>query len=412
MINNIKPRVLFIDERFAVERNSGKMIRTGNLLESCSQDFAITYLAYAATKNETEAAVRAWKPYGVEIVPVIPPAVNKSGVGQAWTAARVLMRKDPASVAAWRSKQFHHAVQQQLSNHQFDLIHCEITQMSWAVPFESGLPTVLGAHNIETIIWERLADIERGLKRWIFRDQARKMERFEQDILKRFDQVTCVSQVDNQRLVERFDVSSGTVVPNGVDLGISVQPPPTSDQPVLLYPSALDWRPAQDGAVFLLREILPRLRTKHANIQVQIVGKSPPSWLRALCSKTEGATCHADVPSMAPFFSGAHLVLVPLRVGSGSRLKILESFAYGRPVVSTTIGAEGLDTENARHLCIADSPDEFADGIDQLLNDPSLAAGYVREARQLVEQHHGWSMIGDIMTGVWTRAMTEGNLLS
>ena len=405
-----RPSVLVIDESFATVRDSGKRIRTANLLEYCARDFAITYVAFADGSDEMAAAARVWEPLGVEVMPVKQPVVHKSGVGQLWTAARVVTSRDPASVVAWRTDSLSRTVRRLLAERQYDLIHCEITQMAWAVPFGAGVPTVLDAHNVETVVWERLSDVARFPLSWVYRDQAHKMERFERDMLQRFDRVVCVSSLDSERLARRFGRSDAVVVPNGVDLGIVAKSPLPAGPPVLLYPGALDWRPAQDGAAYLLREILPRLQARCANARVEIVGKAPPVWLMALCADTPGAKCIADVPSMGPYYAGAHIVVVPLRVGSGSRLKILEAFAYGRPVVSTTVGAEGLDVENGYHLSLADDADTFVAEILRLLEDNVMRDSYVCAAMALVERAYAWPTIGKKLTDVWKGIIVDRRL--
>lgn len=392
--------MLVIDEAFATTKDSGKRIRTANLLEACAESFAITYAAYADSADEAFAAEQVWRARGVETCAVPAPKVGKSGVAQVLTLAKTLGRRLPASVAAWRTTEFRNAVTGVVGSGHFDLIHCEITQMAWAVPFAAGIPTVLDAHNVEAVIWERLADLQGLPTRWIFRDQAAKMSRYERAVLPRFDAVACVSDLDRERMRSRYGVRRAVVVPNGV--AAEIEPlAPASGPPVLMYPAALNWRPAQDGAVFLLREILPLIRSTCPDVQVEIVGKDPPRWLRSLCAATPGVVCYPDVPTMEPHYRRAQVVAVPLRVGSGSRLKILEALAYGRAVVSTTVGAEGLDLADGVHLSIADGAHGFAAAVCRLLNDPRARSSYGIAGRRAVEDRYLWTGIGEKMMEVW-----------
>jgi len=395
-----RPSVLVIDEDFAIAKNSGKRIRTANLLESCARSFSITYVAYVAGNDEAVAAAATWNPLGVTTLPVQRPKVAKSGFGQLITAARTLWRQLPANVVAWQTERFTKTVLNILRTGRFDLIHCEITQMAWAVPFGTGVPTILNAHNVESVIWERLAGVRRGLLRWMFRNQAAKVHKFESDYLPRFDEVICVSKIDRERMRNRFGVTNALVLPNGADL--TMQPlPPAAAPPVLLYPSALDWRPAQDGAVFLLREILPQVRKRYPETRVAIVGKAPPRWMRRLCANTPGVECHSNVPFMEPYYRQARLVVVPLRVGSGSRLKILEALAYGRAVVSTTVGVEGLELTNGLHLSVADGAGPFANAVCYLLENNDRRCSLAREGRKAVEEHYNWTVISEEMADTW-----------
>ena len=150
-----RPAVLVIDEAFANLKDSGKRLRTASLLEACAKEFAITYLAYSEGERDTKAARATWEPLGVQVIPVPSPRVAKRGLMQVWTTARILWQRFPASVAAWHTKSFELAVASALASLRFRLIHCEITQMAWAIPYDCGLPTVLDAHNVETVIWKK-----------------------------------------------------------------------------------------------------------------------------------------------------------------------------------------------------------------------------------------------------------------
>lgn len=211
-MGSTRPAVLVIDEAFANATNSGKKIRTASLLEHCARTFAITYLAYADGPEEAAQAREVWGPRGVDVVSVPSPQVGKQGLGQLATAARTLWRREPASVAAWRTDAFTRAVADVMATRPFDLVHCEITQMAWAVPFDRGVPTVLDAHNVEAIIWERLAEVRDPARKLVFRDQARKIARFEREVLPRFDEIVCVSEVDRCRMAERYGLTEALCV--------------------------------------------------------------------------------------------------------------------------------------------------------------------------------------------------------
>lgn len=401
-----RPRVLIVDEAFATALDSGKRMRTAHLLRRCAARFELTYLAYAE-EDEAEAAAEAWNPHGVETIAVKPPKVPKSGLGLMWTMGRTLLRRDPASVAAWETDLMKDAVARLLDERSYDLVHCEITQMAWVTPFGRPEPTVLDAHNVESVIWERLAQVSSPPRSWVFRDQARKFAGFEERILPAFDRVVAVSELDRERMIERFGLDRVTVVPNGVDLDVDPAPRDGDGPGTILYPGSLDWRPAQQGAVWLLQKVLPYVREELPDVRVEIVGKGPPAWLRTMCEETPGAECHGSVPSMTPHFRRAGVVAVPLLVGSGSRLKILEAFAHGRPVVSTRVGAEGLEVESGRHLDIADDPEVFARAVAALLGDRERGAAYAAEGRALVERSYGWSAIADQLMDVWHRVLNE-----
>lgn len=408
MVSENRPhRVLVIDEEFAVRPDTGKRQRTLHLLRGRFPRYRVTYLAFVGDDAEEREARDFYEPLGVEVVTVRRPRVYKKGAMQTLTALKVLGRREPASVAAYRSRAFLDAVSRQLADRSYDLIHCEITQMSWAVPFGCGVPAVLDAHNVESVIWQRLAAVSGPVRRLVFSSQAAKMAAFERGVLPRFDHVVCVSEADRDSMRRGYRDGPIDVIANGACLDEPVLPPRRGGAPVILFPGSLNWRPGQDAAQHLVAEVMPELRLACPGVRCLLVGKGPPRWLHDLCAKTTDVACHADVPSMTPYFEQADLVVVPLRVGSGSRLKILEAFAMGRPVVSTPVGAEGLAVRDGVHLDLAAPGAPFAAAVRDLLLDGARRERYIRSGRRYVEEHHAWSRLGDDLDAVWQRLIGD-----
>jgi glycosyltransferase involved in cell wall biosynthesis len=154
----------------------------------------------------------------------------------------------------------------------------------------------------------------------------------------------------------------------------------------------LGYYPNADGAAFLCRDVVPLLGRNGQPPRVAIVGSKPPESVRALGALPE-VSVFADVPDVAPYYAAAKVAVVPLRAGGGSRIKILEAFAHGRPVVSTRIGAEGLAVADGRHLLLADTAEAFAAAVRRLLSDPDLAARLAAEARQLVDERYDFECV-------------------
>jgi glycosyltransferase involved in cell wall biosynthesis len=156
----------------------------------------------------------------------------------------------------------------------------------------------------------------------------------------------------------------------------------------------MDWRPNQDGARYFIREILPLLRLARPDLECTFVGRNPPADIQRL-AEVPGIHITGTVDDVRPYVESASVYVVPLRIGGGSRLKILEALAMGRPVVSTPIGAEGLDVVHDRHLVLADDPRSFAQSVLRLLNDSERCRELAAEGRRLVEQHYGWDALAE-----------------
>lgn len=208
-------------------------------------------------------------------------------------------------------------------------------------------------------------------------------------VCNRADLVLACSEVDAahiRRLARRARVE---VVANGVDGSAFTNPgpPPRQSPPVVTFTGFLSYWPNADACAFFIGEILPLLRALVPDVRFRMVGRVPPASLVSLAQQ-HGVELHADVPDIRPWFATSDVMVAPIRAGSGTRLKILEAFAAGRPVVSTSIGCEGLDVQDGTHLMIADTPDAFARAVAQLLTTPELSARLVENAAALFHTHY------------------------
>jgi glycosyltransferase involved in cell wall biosynthesis len=202
------------------------------------------------------------------------------------------------------------------------------------------------------------------------------------------DGVVLTSAADEKTLLSELPSSATSVVPNAVDLE-SFAPQPTEVDPErLLFFGAMNYHPNIDGVTYFVKEVLPLIVAERPNVVFEVIGQNPPAEILALAGRN--VTITGFVPDPRPYLDRASAVVVPLRVGGGTRFKIVEAMAKGRPIVSTTIGAEGLEVEHGRELLLADDPTSFARETLRLLESPELGAGLGGNARQRAEQSYGW----------------------
>jgi glycosyltransferase involved in cell wall biosynthesis len=237
-------------------------------------------------------------------------------------------------------------------------------------------------------------------QQWLWERDAAAADRFERSVLARFDQTVAVSDEDAAHLRDTApDRPRPWMVPNGVDLE-RYRPSPLPTAPSAVFTGALYTAPNQDGVVWLCDEILPALRALSPAAEVSVVGARPLPPVVEACARA-GVPLHADVDAVVPFLERARVALVPLRIGTGTRLKALEALAAGRPVVGTSIGLGGLGLADGRHALFADDAGEIAAAVDRLFRDDALAAELALEGRRLVEAHYGWAGIarrfGDLL---------------
>lgn len=211
--------------------------------------------------------------------------------------------------------------------------------------------------------------------------------------------------VEEQSVFERLGARHVSLVPNGVDcsryrhLPAGREPRP----PVMLYLGALSWPPNAAAADFLARKVIPEVRRLRPDATLRLVGRNPGSSVQAL-DGLPGVEVHANVPDVETFLADATVMTVPLDAGGGTRLKILEAFAAGLPVISTPLGVEGIEVEHGAHLVIADR-DEFAAAVLDVLARPDAARDRAVAARALVERHFDWGVVGTLACAAVERAL-------
>lgn len=250
----------------------------------------------------------------------------------------------------------------------------------------------LDLHNVYSLIAERLAQEQSGLRRAYLRREARLLKRAERSAAAGVDVLFAVSRQE----VAYYETLGGPnvhLVPNGVDCAAYASLPDGRVRgDLIVYVGSMSWPPNEEAALFLATTVLPQVRRQRPNARLRIVGKSPGAELRALDGR-DGIEVTGEVPDVIPHLEEAALLAVALESGGGTRLKILEALAAGLPVVSTPVGAEGLDLEAGVHLVIEERA-RFADAITGVLTDRATGTRIARSGRALVRRVYDWSAIG------------------
>jgi glycosyltransferase involved in cell wall biosynthesis len=253
--------------------------------------------------------------------------------------------------------------------------------------------TLFDSHNAELFRMESLA----RQSAWRFRTAAARLQkaavgRLENEATRSLARTLAVSD----REAAYFElIAPGRVdlVPNGIDVEHILPRQHHPSEPTILFIGSLNYSANIDAVTHLVDDVLPHIGCRQAHLD--IVGSNPPPSLARVARRaTLSASVTANVPTAKPYFENCRLLAVPLRIGGGTRLKILEALAYGTPVVSTTLGCEGLDVRSERDLLIADEPRQFAAAIDRLLTDDALCERLSLNGRRLVEQRYDWRVIG------------------
>lgn len=397
-------KVLVTDEEIPYPLNSGKRIRTWNLLRHLAHRHEITFLCYGVADNPAKTEMEN---LGIRVLLVSPLSASHSArfyMG----AMNNLISIWPYSVARHHTHRFTQRLEQLLDSEPYDLVHFEWTPYASYIDAVGKLPTLIMAHNIETTVWQRRAQYATSLpERLYMRLQARKMEYFERRCFPKVRKVAVVTR-DEQETASQWGARSTSLVDNGVDTAYMQPVLHQSEGSNLLFLGSLDWQPNRDALQYLLREIFPEIRSAHPTVELHVVGRQSGSKLREQIECLQGVEWIGEVPDIRPHFANASVVLVPLRIGGGSRIKILEAMAMGKAVVSTQVGAEGLQVENGIHCLIANSAAEFSRHVGHLLSNPEFAAQLGANGRKLVQQQYDWSGLAAKLEMAWL-SIANGN---
>ncbi|MFO0935220.1 MAG: glycosyltransferase family 4 protein [Gemmataceae bacterium] len=407
--------IAVLDEELAYPLNSGKRIRTWNLLSRCAERHRVTVLCHRnADAIEAEEAAKAYRAAGMEVI-VVPRAVpKKEGAAFYARLAGNLLSSLPYTVETHSSPALARAVLDLFENDPPDVWHVEWTP--YAQVLKEGLgdrlarvPWVVTAHNVETQIWTRYAENESNpLKRWYVRKQESKFATFERWAFAAATRSIAVSELDAAVLRDRFQAHEVEVIDNGVDVRhFRPQRDVERDPGNILFLGSLDWRPNQDAVRMLLDVIFPQVKRNQPRASLSIVGRNPPEWMKGRIASVAGASLHANVADVRPFLHSCGVMAVPLRIGGGSRLKILEALASATPVISTKIGAEGLNLRSDRHLTIVESEQEMIEALSQAIRDPDWHIGLADDGRRVVARTYDWEPLARKLGECWEAAEVE-----
>lgn len=402
-------KILWVKAGKILPVDTGGKIRSYNLLRYLHTRHDLTFLSYYGGKRDEAYE----KELGRELPGAVAIHVGTPGVKfyeTVWEYARAFPSRFPFSVARFTSRKIQSLLAEWIAEGRFDIAICDFLAPSLNFPSQLTLPTVLFQHNVEGVLWRRQAETqENGWKKLLYGIEAARMERYEPSAVRRFHHVIAVSEEDRRWMSEMTDPSRITVVPTGVDLSLYQRDGANAVKPLVVFTGSMDWRANIDGVAYFCREIWPGVEARVPEARFRIVGRYPPKSVRKLASDTIEVT--GAVPSITEHLREAAVVVVPLRIGGGTRLKIYEAMAMGKVVVSTPVGAEGLNVHHGVDIMLCDSPEAFREAVVMLLQDASLREKYGQAAVQLAAQYD-WPVIADQFAEVLEKIIRPGKLRS
>ncbi len=401
-----KPRLAFVSPLFLFPNDAGGKIRTTNILRGMMGGaFDITLISPASDAqrdrwlDEVDGICDrfvAWEP---------------TRPSPQWKRAFGLVDALPVNVLADRSPAALQVVHRTLASQAFDLVVFDFVHSAVLKPERLESRSLCFTHNVEAEIFARHATQAASLPmRMMWRSQHRKMERFEGDALRGFTSVVAVSERDARFFREHYGVARTEVIPTGVDLDFFAFRERASDAartPTVVFTGVMDWMANADGVQWFLADVWPRVRTAVPGARFLIVGRNPSTALVESVRGMSDVTVTGFVDDVRPYTYDADVCVIPLRVGGGTRIKAFEAMAMGCPVVSTTIGVEGLDVVADTHYVLADESVQMADAIVRLLREPVKRASLARQARTLVETQFGHAVAARAFEDACRRALAS-----
>jgi polysaccharide biosynthesis protein PslH len=398
-------RILWVKADKLLPVHSGGNIRTYHVLRYLAAHHDLTFYSYYGGKPDDV--------YQRELQQQLPGSVavctgkrELSGIARGLDYLTHLTAQPPYAVSRFACFKVQDQIRTWFQEQRFEVAVCDFLDAAVNFPGRLTIPSVLFQHNVESEIWRRhAATAANPIKKTMYGIEFRKMLRYEQIAVRKFHHVVAVSETDRTLMTQWVDPSHVTVIPTGVDL-TQYCPDPSAPEPapLITFVGAMDWEPNVDGVEYFCREIWPDIRTEVPEARFRIVGRNPDRRVQKWASDSVDVT--GRVPSVVEHLRQTAVVIVPLRIGGGTRLKIYEAMAAAKAVVSTTVGAEGLDVGHGRDIMLADDGKSFAHAVIMLLRDRELRRRYEKAAAETAARYD-WPAIGERFSGILQSVMKE-----
>lgn len=397
-------KILFLAPRMPLPADTGGKIRTFNILKQLALESEVHLVCFSFEANDSDY-IEDMKKLGI-LVTLVPMTETTTFQKIYW----LLFHGLPISLVKYHTKTMEKTLQRLIKVEKIDAVHVDHLHMAHYLNCFKDIPCMLDEHNIEYKILQRCASVEKSWPRkFAYQEQSRKMNFFEAEISQQF---SCVFTCSNDDRILLNKITNGQVpiyvVPNGVDTDY-FQPQNNGDlEDALVFTGSMDWLPNDDAITYFCNEILPLIWEKNPNIKMYVVGKSPSASVKELAAKDSRVIVTGRVDDVRPYIAKSKVFVVPLRVGGGTRLKILEAMSMGKAIVSTTIGAEGITYTQDDNILLADTPEDFAQKTVDIIADSNKIQTLGQSGRELVMEDYDWGVVGRQLRHFYKKAIDEG----
>lgn len=400
--------ILWVKVGGMVPLDTGGKIRSYHIAKQLAARNEVSLFAfYAAHENDVHRQLESvFKK--VFLCPLKLP--ENTGIGDKIRYLAHAFSTEPYTMSKFCQPQVKRSLAELLAKERFDLVLADFLNASAVLPTNLKVPVVVFTHNVETLIWKRHYEVEqRPVWKTMYGHEYRRMRAAERRYLSRADHVLTVSQTDKDFFSEYLNANNVSVIPTGVDTEFFKPGTSAVHENSLVFTGSMDWAPNEDGIIYFAENILPLIRAEVPEVTLSVVGRSPSAKIRQLAEETPNINVTGRVDDIRPYVQSGAVYIVPLRIGSGTRLKIFEAMGMGKAIVSTTLGAEGLPVTHGVDVLLADEPEQFARETIRVLRDRSLQGQLGAAARKLVEENYSWASVADVCDRVLHRVVTHAS---
>jgi glycosyltransferase involved in cell wall biosynthesis len=388
--------------------DTGGKIRTYNMLKELKKKHHITYIALAPLETKDENKQKAVE-YCQEAIWIPWEETSKDNYKLYIELFQNMLFSDlPYAVQKYQSLEMQEYIERLDCSGNYDIIICDFLIPSVNIKKKLATPSVLFQHNVESLIWKRRYDNAKGIKRVYLYNQRKRMEQYEQKGCMLFDGVATVSVNDSDILKEEFGLTNiiGDV-PTGVDTSYFKPIEAVKRRGSIVFSGSMDWDPNEDAVLYFVKEIYPLIKEKAPYASFTVVGRNPSQRLKSLNKLDSSINITGTVEDVRPYLTESEVYVVPLRIGGGTRIKIFEAMAMALPVVSTSIGAEGLSVKNGENILLSDQPEEFADNVIKLLQDQKNREEIGEKALTLIQKRFSWGAVTEVFETLCQHVIKE-----
>lgn len=386
-------KILWVKPDFLHPTRSGGQIRTLEMLKRLHRRHEIHYAALdlpqpgEGLRRTTEYCAKAY---------AVPHRIPRHAGTRYWAElAAGAWSKTPLPMRRYQSRALLRQVDLLAGREKFDAIVCDFLASAANIP-DLGR-AVLFQHNVESMIWKRHAEhAPTPWHRAYCRAQYHRMLRYEGEVSRAVKSIIAVSDADARSIRSLYGARNVHAIPTGVDIEFFAPPDPPYIQTKahdLVFTGAMDWRPNIDGLKWFASEVLPLIRRRKPDCSLAIVGRRAPAEIRKLAERDQRILVTGTVDDVRPYLWRSAVSIVPLRIGGGTRLKVYEAMAANIPVVSTSVGAEGLDVTDGENIALANSAADFAERCLALFRDADARRRITAQAREMVSTCYSWEVV-------------------